>query len=47
MLSNDLTPSERQHILRRLKHGPVLDRAALAEYAKRVRQEVVAKRKNA
>ena len=40
-----LTPAERQEILRRLKHGPVLGRATLAEYANRVSQEVLEKRK--
>lgn len=39
-----LTPAERQIILRKLKHGPQMDRAALAEYAKKLRREILAKR---
>ena len=42
---HDFTPAERQEILRRLKHGPALPREELAEYASKVRQEVLAKRK--
>lgn len=41
---SELTPAERQEILRRLKHGPVMDREALAEYAKKVKMEVLKKR---
>ena len=41
----ELTPSERQIILRRLKHGPVLDRQALADYAVKVKDQVAKKRK--
>jgi hypothetical protein len=41
----ELTPSERQIILRRLKHGPSLDRQALADYAVKVKDQVVKKRK--
>ena len=40
-----LTPSERQECLRRLKHGPVLSKAELAEYAKKVRMDILKKRK--
>ena len=40
-----LTPTERQQILRRLKHGPALPKAELAEYANKLRREVLAKRK--
>lgn len=40
-----LTPAERQECLRRLKHGPALPKAELAEYAKKVRMEVLKKRK--
>ena len=43
----ELTPSERQQILRRLKHGPSLDRQALADYAVKVKDQVVKKRENA
>ena len=39
-----LTPSERQTVLRRLKHGPALPREDLAEFACRVRREVLAAR---
>jgi len=35
-----LTPVERQAILRRLKHGPVLSREELASYATKISQEV-------
>ena len=42
---NDLTPEERQAILRRLKRGPVTTREALVEYANKVRQDVLSKRK--
>ena len=35
-----LTATERQVILRRLKHGPVLSREKLASYANKVSQEV-------
>lgn len=40
-----LAPTERQEILRRLKHGPVMDREALAVYALKVRDKVLEKRK--
>jgi hypothetical protein len=40
-----LTSTERQAILRRLKRGPILGRAALAAYVERVKREVVAGRK--
>ncbi len=40
-----LTPMERQEILRRLKHGPALPKAELAEYVNKVQREVVEKRK--
>jgi len=40
-----LTPNERQEILRRLKHGPVLGREALAKYANKLRREILARRK--
>jgi len=42
-----LTPTERQYILRRLKRGPALPKRELVEYAEKVRQEVMAKRKKA
>ncbi len=41
---SDLTPAERQQILRRLKHGPALPKAELTEYANRLRREVLAAR---
>ena len=44
---HDLTPAERQQILRRLKHGPKLGREALAEYAQKVQADVLKKGKNA
>jgi hypothetical protein len=40
----NLTPKERQHILRRLKHGPALSREELAEYAKRMAVGVIRQR---
>ena len=40
----DLTPDERQEILRRLRHGPQLPREELAAYARKVRSEVVSQR---
>ena len=40
-----LTPAERQEMLRRLKHGPVMDREVLAVYALKVRDKVLEKRK--
>ena len=43
-IDQTLTPAERQSILRRLKHGPLLTRAALAEYATRLRLETLAQR---
>jgi len=42
-----LTPAERQEMLRRLKHGPVMSKKALAEYANKLKKEVLKKRKNA
>ena len=42
--TSDLTPNERQQILRRLKRGPVLSREALAQYAGDLRREVLKKR---
>jgi hypothetical protein len=39
-----LTADERQQVLRRLKHGPDLPREDLAEFARRVRREVLAAR---
>jgi len=42
---HDLTPTERQEILRRLKHGPALPKAEMAGYANRLRLEVLSKRK--
>ena len=44
---HDLTPAERQQILRRLKHGPVLPKAELAEYVNRLKEEVLRKRGHA
>lgn len=41
----DLTPAERQEVLRRLKHGPVLVREELAKFANQVREDVLKKRK--
>ncbi len=40
-----LTPTERQQILRKLKHGPALPKAELAQYANKLRKEALAKRK--
>jgi len=40
-----LTPTERQEMLRRLKHGPVMDREALVAYALKVRDQILEKRK--
>ena len=42
--ASDLTPTDRQQILRRLKRGPVLSREALAQYAGGLRREVLNKR---
>jgi tellurite resistance protein len=39
-----LTAAERQEVLRRLKHGPALPKSELAEYANRLRREVLAAR---
>jgi hypothetical protein len=39
-----LTSAERQEILRRLKHGPVLGREALAKYANKSCREILQKR---
>jgi len=41
----NLTPAERQELLRRLKHGPALSREALAEYANKLKEKTLAKRK--
>jgi hypothetical protein len=46
-VTTTLTSTERQEILRRLKHGPALPKAELAEYANNLRREVLAKRKQA
>ena len=46
-MTSALTSTERQEILRRLKHGPVMDREALAVYALKVRDKVLEKRENA
>lgn len=43
-MTTALTPAERQTILRKLKHGPQMDRESLAEYAKKIRAQVLAKR---
>ena len=43
-LPSNLTPDERQEVLRRLKRGPDLPREELVEFANRVRREVLAKR---
>jgi hypothetical protein len=40
----DLTPAERQEVLRRLKRGPALPRERTAEYACQVRLDVLRKR---
>ena len=42
-----LTPTERQEILRRLKHGPALPKAEMAGYANKLRREILARRKQA
>jgi translation initiation factor 2 beta subunit (eIF-2beta)/eIF-5 len=39
-----LTAAERQEVLRRLKHGPALPKSELAEYATRLRAEIIANR---
>lgn len=39
-----LTPTERQEILRRLKHGPTLPKDELVKYANKLRREVLARR---
>ena len=39
-----LTPTERQTILRRLKYGPALPREELAEYANKLKRDVLNKR---
>jgi len=44
-MTQKLTPSERQAILKKLKHGPTLDRESLAQHALRVYEEVLKKRK--
>ena len=44
-MTPDLTPAERQEILRRLKHGPALPKAELAEYANKLRREALVRRK--
>jgi hypothetical protein len=43
----DLTPTERQELLRRLKYGPVLGKEGLAKYALELREQILKKRKNA
>jgi hypothetical protein len=45
MTTPDLTPKERQDILRRLKHGPVLPKDELAKYATKLWRDAVAQRK--
>jgi len=40
-----LTPTERQEILRRLKYGPNLSKAELAEYANKLKTKILKKRK--
>ena len=40
----DLTPNERQEVLRRLKKGPDIKREDLVEFANRVCREVLSKR---
>ena len=40
----DLTPSERQEVLRRLKRAPAMAKEELGEYACKVRLAVLAKR---
>lgn len=45
--SPTLTPAERQTILRRLKHGPVLSREELASYASKLRRQILNERKAA
>jgi hypothetical protein len=45
--TSTLTPTERQTLLRRLKHGPVLGKKALARYAVKVKNEILKKRENA
>lgn len=42
-----LTPTERQQILRRLKYGPALPREELAEYANKLKRDVLNKREKA
>ena len=39
-----LTPTERQEVLRRLKHGPALPKDELVKYANKLRREVLARR---
>ena len=39
-----LTPTERQAILRKLKHGPALPKAELAKYATKLWRDAVAQR---
>jgi hypothetical protein len=41
---HSLTPTERQQILRRLKYGPALPREELAEYANKLKRDVLDKR---
>jgi hypothetical protein len=43
-IETKLTPTERQEILRRLKHGPALPKAEMAEYANKLRREILARR---
>ena len=39
-----LSPTERQTLLRRLKHSPALPKADLAQFATKLKQEIVEKR---
>ena len=43
-MQDALTSAERQRLLRRLKHGPALPKAELAEYANQLRKKVLVKR---
>ena len=46
-MTAQLTPAERQTLLRKLKHGPALDREDLARYAQKLQDEILKKRENA
>ena len=46
-MTAQLTPTERQQILRKLKHGPALDREVLARYAQKLQEDILKKRENA